>query len=147
MKIGRMNLFMSDKMKILMTGSDGYIGSNLKPYLEMKGMSVFPYVGDICDFPLRRKSNNPDMVIHLAALTGVRRSLEISHKYKKVNVFGTRRIFEYAENCNIPLLLSNKSMEAVGFIWDFRKCEMKVNNRYIKLKRTKSGHYALPISL
>ena len=48
----------------------------------MKGMSVFPYVGDICDFPLRRKSNNPDMVIHLAALAGVRRSLEIPQKYK-----------------------------------------------------------------
>ena len=69
-------------MKILMTGSDGYIGSNLKPYLESKGISVVSFIGDICDFPLRRKSNNPDMVIHLAALAGVRRSLEIPQKYK-----------------------------------------------------------------
>ena len=50
-------------------------------------------------------------------------------------------------DCNIPLLLSNKSMEAVGIILDFRKREVKVNNRWIKLERTTSGHYALPISL
>ena len=35
-------------------------------------------------------------------------------------------------DCNIPLSLSNKSMEAVGFIWDFKKHEVKVNNRCIK---------------
>ena len=109
MKIWKTNLYMKGMMKILMTGSEGYIGSNLKPYLESKGITVVSFIGDICDFPLRRKSNNPDMVIHLAALAGVRRSLEIPQKYKKVNVFGTRRIFEYVENCNIPLLFASSS--------------------------------------
>lgn len=50
-------------------------------------------------------------------------------------------------DCNIPLLLSRRSMKAVGFILYFKKDEVIVNNRHIKLKVTKSGHYALPISL
>ena len=50
-------------------------------------------------------------------------------------------------DCNIPLLLSRRSMKAVGFMLNFKKDEVTVNNCQIRLKITKSGHYALPISL
>jgi len=50
-------------------------------------------------------------------------------------------------DCNIPLLLSRRSMKTVGFMLNFKKDTVTVNNRHIKLKVTKSGHYALPISL
>ena len=49
--------------------------------------------------------------------------------------------------CNIPLLLSRKSMKANGMILDFCRDEVKVGGRVIKLRITKSGHCALPISL
>ena len=49
--------------------------------------------------------------------------------------------------CNIPLLLSRKSMKATGMILDFAKDEVQVGGRIIKLRITKSGHCALPISL
>ena len=55
--------------EILMTGTDGYIGSHLKPYLEFKGYRVIAYQGDIRNFDVPNPDNLPDMVIHLAALT------------------------------------------------------------------------------
>ena len=49
--------------------------------------------------------------------------------------------------CNIPLLLSRRSMKAAGMVLDFKKDDLTINGRQIKLKVTKSGHYALPITL
>ena len=48
---------------------------------------------------------------------------------------------------NIPLLLSRKAMKSIGMVLDFRKDEATVHDRIIKLKVTKTGHYALPITL
>ena len=52
-------------------------------------------------------------------------------------------------DCNIPLLLSRKSMKLVGMILDFKHDKVTVGEggRDIRLKITKSGHYAMPLSL
>lgn len=50
-------------------------------------------------------------------------------------------------DCNIPLLLSRRSMKAAGMILNFKKDVVFVKGRVIKLRTTKTGHYALPISL
>ena len=50
-------------------------------------------------------------------------------------------------DCNIPLLLSRKSMKSAGMILNFKQDKVTVGKRDIKLKVTKSGHYALPLSL
>ena len=49
--------------------------------------------------------------------------------------------------CKIPLLLSRKAMTKAEMVIDFGRHTATVNDRVIKLKRTQSGHYALPISL
>ena len=49
--------------------------------------------------------------------------------------------------CNIPLLLSRRTMKRVEMKLNFRNDVVNVNGRDIKLKVTKSGHYALPLSL
>lgn len=94
--------------RILLTGSDGYIGSHLKPYLESKGLEVIPYVGDIREFDLP-EDQQIDLVIHLAALTGVRRSLEQPEEYFEVNVKGTREVFFTCSSNDIPLLFASSS--------------------------------------
>jgi len=96
-------------MKILLTGSDGYIGSHLKPYLESKGIIVIPYQGDIMSFDIPDENNPPDMVIHLAALTGVRRSIEMPDEYYRVNVMGTREVFFVCSEYDIPLMFASSS--------------------------------------
>ena len=50
-------------------------------------------------------------------------------------------------DCKIPLLLSRKTMSQVRMKLDFGKDTAYVNGRAIKLKITRSGHYALPLSL
>ena len=49
--------------------------------------------------------------------------------------------------CKIPLLLSRKSMSQVKIKLDFGTDTAYVKGRPIKLKITRSGHYALPMSL
>ena len=55
----------------------------------------------------------------------------------------------YVVGCNIPLLLSRKSMKAISMILDFKKDTATVggSKRDIELRTTTSGHYALPIRL
>ena len=48
---------------------------------------------------------------------------------------------------DIPLLLSKKSMKRNKMKIDLETDEVIVNKRSIKLKVTKTDHYALPISL
>jgi len=95
-------------MKILMTGSDGYIGSHLKPHLESKGYEVDEYQGDILEFNID-DTNIPDMVIHLAALTGVRKSIEMPDQYYEVNVMGTREVFMVCQEYGVPVLFASSS--------------------------------------
>ena len=96
-------------MKILMTGSDGYIGSHLKPYLESKGHEVDGYLGEITEFSINNNEPLPDMVIHLAALTGVRKSIEMTDQYYEVNVVGTREVFMSCQEYDIPVLFASSS--------------------------------------
>ena len=51
--------------------------------------------------------------------------------------------------CNIPLLLSRKSMKSTGMLLDFKNDTATVGTKrqVIKLRTTSSGHYALPLSL
>ena len=64
-------------MNILLTGSEGFIGSNLKLHLE-NNIDANVFVIDLkfgddlftCELP-----ENIDLVIHLAGLSGVRQSL------------------------------------------------------------------------
>jgi nucleoside-diphosphate-sugar epimerase len=92
-----------------MTGTDGYIGSHLKPYLESKGYKVIPYQGDIRNFDIPNPDNPPDMVIHLAALTGVRKSIEMPEEYFEVNVLGTREVFMICKEFDIPVMFASSS--------------------------------------
>ena len=48
---------------------------------------------------------------------------------------------------NIPLLLSVNVMEQAGMILNFKRAELHVHGTTIKLKKMRSGHYALPLSL
>lgn len=94
--------------KILMTGADGYIGSHLKPYLESHGFEVESYIGDICEFDIDA-DKIPDLVIHLAALTGVRKSLENPEEYYRVNVEGTREVFFICNSFRVPVIFASSS--------------------------------------
>ena len=47
--------------------------------------------------------------------------------------------------CDIPLLLSAKSMKNANMIWDFKNDSVKIGSNLVNLIRSSSGHYLLPL--
>lgn len=92
-------------MKILLTGHEGFIGRNLEKALKSEH-EVFQYYGDIRYFAC---SHDVDLVIHLAALTGVRSSWDNAVGYWEVNVEGSKRIFEWCKAKGTRVLYASSS--------------------------------------
>jgi nucleoside-diphosphate-sugar epimerase len=96
---------------ILITGHQGFIGSNLEKYLVDKGYVVtgldLKSGNDIltCELP------DCDLVIHLAGVGGVRESLADPAKYWRNNVEGTRRILEHYKNQRVLVASSSSQYE------------------------------------
>ena len=100
-------------MNILLTGSEGFIGSNLKSFIESNLDANIQTLdlkfGDdlqTCVLP-----DNIDLVIHLAGLSGVRQSLNNPTEYWKQNVIVSQRIFETYKDSKIMYASSSTAKE------------------------------------
>jgi nucleoside-diphosphate-sugar epimerase len=107
-------------MRILLTGSDGFIGSALYARLIKKGHTVFGLdVKRDPSFDLLTFDQWPDaiadvkidLVIHLAGKSGVRESLQDPASYWMNNVEATRRLFERYEGTRILYASSSSAYE------------------------------------
>ncbi len=92
-------------MRILLTGYEGFIGRNLEKSLREQH-EVYQYYGDIRYFAC---SHDVDLVIHLAALTGVRASLDKPNEYWETNVTASKRIFDWCESKGTKVLYASSS--------------------------------------
>jgi UDP-glucuronate 4-epimerase len=131
-------------MNLVVTGGAGFIGSNLceellkeghrvicidnfndfyDPIIKRRNIETFKsdkfklYEGDILDksFLLKVFSlNTIDMVIHLAAMAGVRPSIENPLLYYTVNVIGTLNVLEIMKECNVKNLIFASSSSIYG---------------------------------
>lgn len=98
-------------MKILLTGSEGFIGKNLQSFLKDEHQLI-------C---LDKKTGNDlincdldydvDLVIHLAGLSGVRQSLDNPVDYWINNVVASHRIFKTFKNKKILYASSSTARE------------------------------------
>ncbi len=104
-------------MKVLLTGILGFIGSNMAERLIGDGHEVYGLVrrvasrnmasigeilgditlisGDVSDYVSTRnalRTANPEVVIHLAALSPVRDSFERPFEYQQANLIGTMNV-------------------------------------------------------
>lgn len=97
-------------MKIVITGSRGFIGSHLKDHLEQKGHTIIEYdrklEKNIEDFTL---PSGVGAVVHLAALADVRRSIREPDLYWENNVINTKRIQDMCAVHNVKLLYASSS--------------------------------------
>jgi len=111
-------------MKILLTGDRGFIGTNLKNKLKELGHEVcgMDIAGDASlddiskehNVECELKNTKPDVIIHLAALAGVRKSLKIPDEYYKVNITGTHWLLKWAIRTGVKKFLFASSSSVYG---------------------------------
>jgi nucleoside-diphosphate-sugar epimerase len=106
-------------MKILLTGSSGFIGRNFfKQYVGKYEFRCLVIKEDADD--IRKHCHDPtiDAVVHLGAYAGVRRSHQIPEEFYSMNVDGTSRIFsEYARDYYAPIPIVWASSSSVYEWW------------------------------
>ena len=96
---------MSSK-KVFLTGSRGYIGTNVSNFLERKGLKVLH-----CDLPdcdivnLNHLPEIPDAIVHLAAVTGVEKCKKDPVYCFTVNVIGSYNVITLALTNKIPIII------------------------------------------
>jgi len=111
-------------MKILITGSAGFIGSALTEFLKKKDIKIVEY--DIKDNPkddvrdflrLKKKISKVDGVIHLAAVTRARHAQENPKLCIETNIGGTANVLEVIRELaekKRPWLIFTSSREVFG---------------------------------
>ena len=108
-------------MKVLVTGHLGFVGKHLTKALDKAGI---PWIGyDLNQFQDIRNDyqlnlffelNQITQVVHLAALTGVRRSSQYPQQYVDTNIMGTWNIVKACDAFGVEKLINFSSSAAYG---------------------------------
>ena len=126
-------------MKILVTGSSGFIGYQVSEYLVKKGYQVVAFdrynsnnhygwleksnyknkikfiLGDIRDYDSVNKAmEGCSDIIHLAALIGIPYSYVSPTAYIKTNIEGTFNVLESAKNLKVKQVIVTSTSEVYG---------------------------------
>ena len=111
-------------MKVLVTGASGMVGRNLLAYLKDKGVDTIPtdlsgweVSGDLLDRSFvfeKLASLDFDAIIHMAAVTDIRRTVEDPKLCFEVNCFGTLNMLELARRRKVSRILCTSSANVYG---------------------------------
>jgi nucleoside-diphosphate-sugar epimerase len=105
-------------MKILLTGSSGFIGQALSPRLSKLG-ELYCLKNDLLDYKKIQDEVleiNPDVIVHLAARTEVEKSFYEQITFSEVNYVGTVNLIESAVKLkNKPYFVFASTMEVYGW--------------------------------
>ena len=116
-------------MKIFLTGANGFIGSHLIPLLEKNNHTVYSLKSDLLDFDSVSHevlSENPDLIIHLAARTEVEKSFYEQITFSQINYVGSVNLIEAANKLkNLKNFIFASTMEVYG--WQPISDEIKNN--------------------
>ena len=105
-------------MKILLTGSKGFIGQELLNRPKPLG-EIFELQSDLRDHKSVRNevlAVNPSIIIHLAARTEVESSFYEQITFSEINYVGSVNLIECAKECSdLTLMLVASTMETYGW--------------------------------
>ena len=111
-------------MKVLVTGASGMVGKNLVAYFGQKGVNTVPtdlsgwdVSGDLLDRDFvfgKLASLDFDAIIHLAAITELKKTIEDPRFCFEVNCFGTLNMLELALKKNVSRFIFSSSANVFG---------------------------------
>jgi nucleoside-diphosphate-sugar epimerase len=111
-------------MKVLVTGASGMIGRNLTAYLEGEGLEVistdlsgWEMSGDLLDGNFvfsKLASLDFDAIIHLAAITELKKTIEDPRLCFEVNCVGTLNVLELANRKRVKRVICASSANVFG---------------------------------
>jgi UDP-glucuronate 4-epimerase len=127
----------SNPLSVLVTGSSGFIGTHVVRHLHAAGHRVTGLdhippknplpegvAFHVCDI---RQGELPDRtfdaVVHLAALAGVRPSMDRPMEYEITNVIGTIRLLEFCRRMGVPRFVFASSSSVYGPETPLPACE------------------------
>jgi UDP-glucose 4-epimerase len=111
-------------VNVLVTGASGMVGRNLVAYLESKNVGVIPTdlsgwenSGNLLDKDFvfaRLASLDFDAIIHLAAITEIKKTIEDPRLCFEVNCVGTLNMLELANRKKVKRILCASSANVFG---------------------------------
>lgn len=108
-------------MKFFITGHRGFIGTNLTKYLDEKGIEWEGFdlqegfdIRDKSQLKIKMKNCGGSIVIHLAALAGVRDGEQRPSEYLHTNIVGTQNVIDVCKEFGIKHLISFSSSSVLG---------------------------------
>lgn len=124
------------KKKILLTGSNGFVGSIFKREYSQK-YEIFEV--DLPDYDISKNNFlfnkfekiTFDSIIHLGAVSSPKESFENPEKYYQINLMGTLNLLEFAKNREIPNFFFMSSLTVHGESNKIIDENSKINPRHI----------------
>ncbi len=111
-------------MKVLVTGASGMVGRNLVGYLQQNGVDTVPTdlsgweaSGNLLDKDFvfgKLASYDFDAMIHLAAITEIKKTIEDPRLCFEVNCFGTLNMLELALKKDVTRIICASSANVFG---------------------------------
>ncbi len=115
---------MDARLKVLVTGASGMVGRNLVSYLGQRGLSTIPtdlsgwdISGNLLDpeFVFKKLASlDFDAIIHLAAVTELKKTIEDPNMCFQVNCVGTLNMLELANRMKVKRIICASSANVFG---------------------------------
>ena len=111
-------------MKVLVTGASGMVGRNLVEYFEQRGVETIPtdvagweVSGNLLDREFvfgKLASLDFDAIIHMAAITEIKKTVDDPKLCFEVNCFGSLNMLELALRKRVTRILATSSANVYG---------------------------------